>query len=353
MGYRFFCLTRRLWPVLVLTLAAFGAEPGAKVASTLPSDRLNRGLPSWLRFSGEERVRTEGWTGIGYKDSQDLFVLNRLRINFQVAPSRWLKFNFQGQDSRVWGNNVKPAPATQKDSLDLRLAYVELGDAEKAPVTLTVGRQSLAFGEGRLIADSDWSNTGRTFDAVRATLHHGKMRLDAFASSVVKMKDGEFNKRVDGDNFHGLYGSLQNLVPNATVEPYLLWRLAPKVRAESGVAGKLDSKTAGVRWVWANCRRTSTMASKSQARAAPTPATASAPGLPTSCSATRSPIHTAFRGCLANTTTDRATRIPPTASEAASTSSIPKVTSSAWPTSSCGATCGMPAPGSKSGCGPL
>jgi hypothetical protein len=250
MGYRFSDVTRRVWPALVLTLAAFGAEPGAKPASAVPSDRLNKELPSWLRFSGEERARVEGWSGLGFqRGAGDLFALNRLRVNLQVAPSRWLKFTFQGQDSRVLGGNVKPAPASQKDSLDLRVAYVELGDAEKAPVALRVGRQSLAFGEGRLVADPSWGNTGRTFDAVRATVRHGKMRLDAFAASVVRMKDGEFNKRVDGDNFHGLYGSLQDLVPNATVEPYLFWRLAPRVKGESGTAGKLDSKTAGVRWV--------------------------------------------------------------------------------------------------------
>jgi len=243
-------VTCRLWPALVLTLAAVGAEPGPKLANTVPSDRLNKELPSWLRFSGEERARVEGWSGIGYKkDARDLFLLNRLRINLQIAPSPWLKFTFQGQDSRVFGGNVKPAPASQKDALDLRFAYVEVGDAEKRPVSLRVGRQILAFGEGRLVADPSWGNTGRTFDAVRATFRHGKMRLDAFAASVVRMKDGEFNKRVDGDNFHGLYGALQNLVPNATVEPYLFWRLAPVVKAESGVAGKLDSKTAGVRWL--------------------------------------------------------------------------------------------------------
>jgi hypothetical protein len=250
MRCRFLDVARRVWPALVLSLASFGAEPGTKPARALPSGRLNKELPSWLRFSGEERARVEGWTGIGYrKDAGDLFLLNRLRIDLQATPSRWLKFSFQGQDSRVWGGNVKPAPASQKDSLDLRVAHVELGDAEKSPVALRVGRQSLVFGEGRLVADPNWSNTGRTFDAVRATVRHGQIRLDAFAASVVRIKDGEFNQRVDGDNFHGLYGSVGGVVPNATVEPYLFWRLAPRVKGESGAAGKLDSRTAGVRWV--------------------------------------------------------------------------------------------------------
>lgn len=249
MECRFLDVVRRSWPVLVLTLGALGAEPGAMPASAIPSVRLNRELPFWLRFSGEERARVEGRSGIGYrKDAADLFALNRVRINVLLTPSRWLKFSFQGQDSRVWGGNVKPAPPSQKDSPDLRVAFVELGDAEMSPVALRVGRQSLAFGEGRLVADSNWSNTGRTFDAVRATVRYGKIRLDAFAASAVRIKDGEFNQRTAGDNFHGLYGAL-GVIPNSTVEPYLFWRLAPMVQGESGAGGKLDSRTAGVRWV--------------------------------------------------------------------------------------------------------
>ncbi len=230
-------------------LMAHGAEPGNARRNPVPSDRLNKELPAWLRWSGEERVRVEGLSGIGYREASDLYTLNRLRINLQVAPVRWLKFNFQGQDSRVFGGNVRPAPSSQKDSMDLRLAYLELGDAEKQPLVLRVGRQSLVFGEGRLVADPNWSNTGRTFDALRATFQHRGIRLDAFAASVVRMRDGEFNRRVDRDNFHGLYGSLERLIPNATIEPYLLWRLAPAVKGELGAAGRLDAKTGGVRWV--------------------------------------------------------------------------------------------------------
>jgi hypothetical protein len=31
---------------------------------TLGASLLNQELPTWLRFSGEERARVEGWTGI-------------------------------------------------------------------------------------------------------------------------------------------------------------------------------------------------------------------------------------------------------------------------------------------------
>ena len=236
-------------PLFVLTLGVFGADSPVKPARAPVADYLNKEMPKWLRFSGEERARAENWGGLGYRqDASQQFVLNRLRLNLQVTPSRWLKFSFQGQDARAWAA-AKPAPIAQRDSLDLRLAYVDLGDIEKAPVILRVGRQGLAFGEGRLVAEPNWSNTGRTFDGVRATFGRGKLRLDAFSASVVRFRDGDFNRRLGGDSFHGLYGSFAGVVPQSTIEPYLFCKLAPIAIAESGGRGTLDSKTAGVRWV--------------------------------------------------------------------------------------------------------
>ena len=111
-----------------------------------------------------------------------------------------------------------------------------------------MGRQELAFGEERLVGNVNWLNTARSFDAVRATVHLNGYRLDAFTASVVIARDATFDKHLAGNNLHGLYGGIERLVPKATIEPYLFWRLAPGMFTEEGVPGKLDSKTAGVRW---------------------------------------------------------------------------------------------------------
>lgn len=235
--------------VLGLAISAPAAEPAKGVASAVSIDRLNAHFPAWLRLSGEERLRVEGMRGIGYQPgAEDAFVMNRLRIGLTVMPFHWLSFSAEAQDSRVAGNNIKPAPSSQKDSLDLRVAYLELGNAAEGRFNVRAGRQSLLFGEGRLVADPNWSNTGRVFDAVRASLRQKGLRVDAFAASVVQPKDGEFNRSVGGDNLHGVYVSLSTLVPNATVEPYFFWRLASGMISETGVSGKLNSKTVGVRF---------------------------------------------------------------------------------------------------------
>src|ERR1051326_6557297 len=81
--------------------------------NALPSaDELNRELPHWVRFSGEYRTRVEGFTGGGYRDANnDTWLLSRIPINMKVQPLSWLKFQFQGQDARVfWKNQIPAAP---------------------------------------------------------------------------------------------------------------------------------------------------------------------------------------------------------------------------------------------------
>ena len=172
--------------------------PGQQPAPPPPllSDPLNKELPRWLRFGGEFRSRVEGFTGGSYKpDTSDDYLLTRFRINMRIQATPWLKLFVQGQDAHVFGKNQNLPAAPFQDSMDLRQAYFEVGDTDKKWIGLRVGRQELAFGEDRLIGPSVWLNTPRHFDAAHLTLRHGKLRLDAFASSVVVVQDGAFNKR--------------------------------------------------------------------------------------------------------------------------------------------------------------
>jgi hypothetical protein len=197
-------------------------------------------LPSWLQPGAEVRMRPEAFGGLLFKPgNDDAYVLARIRLQLRLLPRPWLKVFGQVQDARVFENDVVAKAPTYEDQFDLRQAYVELGDWEKYPVMLRVGRQELIYGEERLVGASNWANTARTFDAVRLSMHGRGMRLDLFTSSVVTFRAGEFNNHVDGDNLHGMWGVLDKLVPQAKVEPFLLWRVAP---------GGISEKTLGVRW---------------------------------------------------------------------------------------------------------
>jgi hypothetical protein len=232
----------------VLPVAAQQADSSKTIVFS-PLDPVNGQLPSWLRLSGEERVRLEGVENGGFKPANsDLYLLQRFRFNLNIQPASWLKVFVQTQDARVFWKNQIPAPPLQS-TWDLRQAYAEFGDMDKAPATLRVGRQEIILGEERLVGPSNWTNTGRTFDAARATFRYRKLRLDAFAASVVVLADGQVGSVQAGNNLHGLYGSLTDVIPQATIEPYFLWRLQPGVKSELGPTGNSDMKVTGVRWV--------------------------------------------------------------------------------------------------------
>ena len=53
------------------------------------SNEVNSQLPQWLKFSGEERARMEYIVGSGFKAVDDLYLLNRLRLNMVLPPFRY------------------------------------------------------------------------------------------------------------------------------------------------------------------------------------------------------------------------------------------------------------------------
>jgi hypothetical protein len=209
---------------------------------------LNNELPSWLRLSGEERARGEGDLGVAFKNSNDRYLLNRLRLDMRIIPTDWLKFEFQSQDSRAFWREESDKPP-YANTWDLRLAYVELGNLEKYHATFRAGRQELAFGDERLLGNSNWTNVARSFDGYRTTLQDRKFRVDAFAASVVVLNNNGLGEHTPGNYIEGLYGEVANVIPNSTLQPYFLWRRSPGQKLGDGVLGTEDFGTTGVRWV--------------------------------------------------------------------------------------------------------
>lgn len=210
---------------------------------------VNSELPSWLRLSGELRLRYEGRQGNGFqKGNDDGYGLSRTRIDIGVRAKPWLEFFFQGQDSRAPGK--RNANGVFRDPFDVRQAWVRVG-GEGSPAAVTAGRQLLLYGDQRLVGPLDWTNTSRTWDAVKLELQPTKnAKFDVFASSVVENDPSRrINQRRDGANLHGVYGSIQNVIPKSTIEPLVMWQTNPLVVNELNFRGDLDRYTGGVR-VW-------------------------------------------------------------------------------------------------------
>ena len=241
-------------PVVALLLCLAPPANSQQVSTGkefVPSNRLNDRLPPWLQFSGEFRARMEVVSASDFRSGGGIaYLLSRLRIYMTVQPTAWLKLQFQSQDARAfWKNQQPPAPPFQ-ETMDLRIAYLEVGDSEKKTLGLRIGRQELLLGDQRLVGNANWLNVPRVFDAVRLTVRRNGYRIDGFATTVVQPVNGEFDRpfRHKSANFHGLYGGLEKLVPNAVVEPYVLWRVTRNLLTEFSQSGNRDFKTVGVRW---------------------------------------------------------------------------------------------------------
>jgi alginate export protein len=208
---------------------------------------VNNELPSWLRLSGEYRVRAEGYEGGAYTEGNNQgYLLSRFQLNMDMRFS-WLRVFAQTEDARVLGNDAIPDAYPYQDTFDLRQAFVELGNIEKGHFALRAGRQELSFGDQRILGPSNWLNTPRTFDAVHADLNYGKLRVDAFSASLVNAVDGSFDHSRAGNDLHGLYGTISRVLPGATIEPYFFWHLGAGLRTEEGLAARRSTKTIAVR----------------------------------------------------------------------------------------------------------
>lgn len=204
----------------------FCAALAVAISVTCPAQErapLNDHLPHWLTLGIQNRVRSEGVRGQSFNPGDDHdFLLERSRFSVDLAPKSWLGFFGEVQDSRAFW--FPRADGSVKDTLDLRQAYVRFGD-EKGFWDLKVGRQRLAFGTERMIGAAEWGNTARVFDAARLGLHwSGKDRVDIFSSSIVGSDVDHWDHHRQGNNLHGIYGSLGSWVPGAKVEPYLVLR---------------------------------------------------------------------------------------------------------------------------------
>jgi hypothetical protein len=213
-----------------------------------PIAKLDEVLPSWFHIGGEYRDRLEGPIGTGFANTSDFYVLDRLRVKVRIQPKDWLEFFGEVQDSRIFFNHHIPNANPFEDSWTLWQAFAQVGSSTSGWVDALAGRQVLRFGDERVIGPSEWLNVGRTFDVARVDLHHPGYEVSVFASSVVPGSNNDLHNAIPGNNFYGIYGSFKNIIPRATFEPYVLWRLASGNFGlpETVGRGHLDEVTIGL-----------------------------------------------------------------------------------------------------------
>jgi hypothetical protein len=235
----------------------FGTAAPYDLPDLAPATLVNRELPKWISFGWEERFRYEGYHNGNFKlNNNDSYILLRSRLAMTIRPLSWLKLVTQLQDSRPFMQKPPYGPPNL-NAWDLKLAYAEFGDPEKYWASLRVGRQMINY-NNTIIADSEWRNQARSYDAIVTNLHYDRYRLGLFAASVVIPLAEGISHHQEGNNIYGAYGAIDHIVPNSVLEPFVLWRVQPSVAIETTgkiKTGKQDEKTYGVRFKGVALRR--------------------------------------------------------------------------------------------------
>ncbi len=247
---------REFWGVTVVavllsifSLGAFaqnGGRGGRDGVTAFPAAKVNEKLPEWVQFGGEYRLRYEDHTAYKFTPgNDDGFFASRLRLDLGLNPKPWVSVFLQAQDAHGLGIETAHVTTTINDSLDFRQGYLQVVPVKW--MRMRAGRQEMKFGAQRLVGANEWS-AGRVFDGFRMTLGGAKRYVDLFSTSVVVNYVNDFDNHVGGLTFHGAYGSLVDVVPDSTVEPYFMVKALPSVTSEEKIVGTEDVYTYGVRW---------------------------------------------------------------------------------------------------------
>lgn len=215
-----------------------------------PATLLNKQLPRWISFGWEERLRYEGYHNSSFKlNNNDSYLLLRSRLMMNVRPTQWFKVSVQLQDARPFMQKPPYGPPNL-NAWDLKLAYAEFGDPEKQWISVRVGRQLINY-NNTIMANSEWRDQARSYDAAVVNLHHDRYRLGLFAASAVITLAEGISHHLEGNNIYGAYGGIDGLLPNSTLEPFVLWRVQPSVAVETTAkikTGRQDEKAYGFRF---------------------------------------------------------------------------------------------------------
>jgi hypothetical protein len=219
------------------TAAASATTPPPAPSAGLVNDWLRQQSTVFTNFDlgGQFRARYVdqtyfavpggGATAVDFRANtpydQNDFLLLRTRVHLGYSPADWLTVFGEGQNSSSSGDKRNPNP--QSDGpFDLHQGYVKLGGASSLPLSLTVGRQELSYGDERLVGAFDWDNIGRVFDAAKVRYAASNFWVDAFSGRVVISDDNRFNQQNPNDWFSGIYGSTTALVPKTEAQLYFL-----------------------------------------------------------------------------------------------------------------------------------
>lgn len=185
-------------------------------------------------------------------------ILSAVRVRVDADLTDNVTATVRLLNERVWGEED-----VANTDIDLDLAYVTLKEFLYSPLTLTIGRQELRFGNGLIIGDRDTNGivaghlataTGillpnslddlsvrKAFDAIRAILNYDPLVVDLVYSKIDENSVATYND-VDLYGVNAAYAVSKDL----NTEAYL-WQRTRDVASTSGISKAENLRTVGAR----------------------------------------------------------------------------------------------------------
>ena len=176
--------------------------------------------PPVVKVGGQLRLRPEYRNRLKPDvagQTSDTAFGQRARAGVSVTTERLRAF-VEIQDARNWG--TESSTVSNEHNADLHQAYVSLPDVAVKGLSLTVGRQELAYGDERLLGNAEWLTAARSFDGGVARYAWSGGSVDALAALV---NDRKTAARGVGDMvLSGVYGRFLRSKPGRELDLYAL-----------------------------------------------------------------------------------------------------------------------------------
>lgn len=206
-----------------------------------------------VSLSGQYRLRGEYRDNVDFnEDAGDdrASWAQRVRITANAKATDDTSVKATIQDTRTWGATGVLSDASTSTSVtntvDLHEAYVNISNLLEQPVTLRAGRQELAYGDERVIGAFNWSNNGRAFDAFKVMYSTDAINVDVFAATVSEDSADTDATLNDDTDLNGVYATLKQVIPNNTLDVYLLHQTDNVDLTRYTVGARLKGAAAGV-----------------------------------------------------------------------------------------------------------
>jgi hypothetical protein len=197
----------------------------------------------------DSKASTSSSTGNSWDRS--LASIVRVRVDADLTDN--VAATIRLLNERYWGNETDNSGGsnTKNSDIDLDLAYVTMKEFLYSPLTLTVGRQELHFGNDMILGDPDTNNAvssaspfngnrhdpdlsaRKAFDAIRVTLNYDPLVVDGV---YAKVRESDLNLNNDTD----LWGINANYALNKTTTVEGYWFEKKAGQKSTGARNKND-----------------------------------------------------------------------------------------------------------------